>query len=459
MNTLTNNYNMRFLTLIFFIGYSFFTISGVKAENTSATGNLFIDQIECSEWGPDSAFTVREYSLYRTHFDQENYNLALPHWRYVFVNAPAIRQRLHIDGTRMYKDFIANAEGAVKEAFIDTLFMIYDLRLKCFGDNPEVMGYKASDMYSLRPSDMEAVRKTFEQMIDLAGNDSRHFFLLPYMVSVIRAERAGHLTKEEVVQRFERIIAIIDHNVQKGNEVAGFNAARDRIEPLVSDYMDCETLLPMVKRNYPNNKENADQLNRMFNQLRMARCTDDPIFMEVLKSLNKVDPSAENSFRIANSLSTSGNLRGSIPYYQKAAELETEGAKKAEYLLELAKVYRRLEDFPQSRNFARQASALRPNWGEPFILIGDLYASSGPLCGSGTGFESQVVVWAAIDMYERAKAVDGSAAAEANSRIARYEKFMPARGELFMRSLNEGDTFKINCWINENTIVRVGPSN
>lgn len=445
------------MVFVFIFMFTFISFA-VKAEKNEAVETSFIDQIECSEWGPDSAFTVREFSLYRTHFDQENYDMARSHWTYVFKNAPAIRQRLHVDGVRMFEHFIGEAEGDERERLIDTLFMIYDLRMKCFGKDASVMAYKASDMYTLRSSEMEEVRKTFERAIEMSGNETRHFFLLPYMVSVVRGERAGHISKQNVVEKFEKVTDIIEYNIGKGNEVAGFTAARERIEPLVSDYMDCETLLPMVKRNYPDQKGNAEQLNRMFSQLRMARCTDDPIYMKVLKSLNELEPTADNSFRIANSLSTGGNLRGSIPHYQKAAELEKDNAKKAEYLLELAKVYRRLEDFPQSRRFARQAIELRSNWGEPYILIGDLYASSGPLCGPGTGWDSQVVVWAALDMYERAKSVDASAASEANSRISRYERFMPPRSEGFMRSIEEGDSYKVGCWINETTTARWAPS-
>ncbi|TVR77974.1 MAG: tetratricopeptide repeat protein [Chitinophagaceae bacterium] len=440
--------------------YSLFFGNIAVAEKKDVLDIFDLENISCSEYGPDSAFTVREYSLYRTHFDQENYELAAPHWRYVFKNAPAIRQRLHIDGVRMYKDFISKeTDDARKEKLIDTLFLIYDTRMKCFSEDPTVLGFKASDMFNLRPSDNEAIRKTFKRSFELAGKDNRHFFVHPYILTVVRAERANNLEKEEVIKVYEEMMDIIDYNIGKNNDVAGFTAARERIEPLISEYLDCETLLPIVKRNYPDNKDNAEQLERMYNQLRMARCQSDPIFMKVLISLNEQNPSAENAFRIANSLSTSGRLRESIPYYNQAAELENDRAKKAEYFLELAKVYRRLENFPQSRTFARQAINLRSSWGEPYILIGDLYASSGPLCGEGTGWDSQVVTWIAIDMYERAKQVDGSVASEANQRISRYEKFMPSRGESFMRDLTEGDSYKIECWINETTTVRYGPSN
>ncbi len=90
-------------------------------------------------------------------------------------------------------------------------------------------------------------------------------------------------------------------------------------------------------------------------------------------------------------------------------------------------------------------------------MIGDLYRGSGKKCGPGTGFESQVVTWPAIDMYIKAKNVDPSVASAANRKIADSEKYMPSREEGFMRSLKEGQSFKVECWINATTTVRFAP--
>ena len=88
------------------------------------------------------------------------------------------------------------------------------------------------------------------------------------------------------------------------------------------------------------------------------------------------------------------------------------------------------------------------------MLIGKLYASSGPLCGPGTGFDSQVVTWPAIDMFKKAKQVDPSVATEANKLIDTYTQYMPSKEDIFSRTMKEGSTYKVGCWINRNTTVR-----
>jgi len=84
-----------------------------------------------------------------------------------------------------------------------------------------------------------------------------------------------------------------------------------------------------------------------------------------------------------------------------------------------------------------------------------MYASSGPLCGPGTGFDSQRVTWVAIDQWNKAKSIDPSVSAEANKLINRYTQYMPTRADIFQRSIKEGSTYKVPCWIQENTKVRI----
>ncbi|MEM9824018.1 MAG: hypothetical protein AAF985_23235 [Bacteroidota bacterium] len=47
--------------------------------------------------------------------------------------------------------------------------------------------------------------------------------------------------------------------------------------------------------------------------------------------------------------------------------------------------------------------------------------------------------------------------AEANKLIGRYRKYMPAKGDIFQRSLTEGASFRVGCWIQETTTIRSAP--
>jgi hypothetical protein len=113
-----------------------------------------------------------------------------------------------------------------------------------------------------------------------------------------------------------------------------------------------------------------------------------------------------------------------------------------------------MRNFPLSRKYALKAAGYKSGWGDPYILIGKLYASSGPLCGPGTGWDSQFVTWPAIDKFEYAKKLDPKVLSEANKLINAYERYMPEIGEIHQRLKKEGQAFYVGCWINETTTIR-----
>ena len=83
-----------------------------------------------------------------------------------------------------------------------------------------------------------------------------------------------------------------------------------------------------------------------------------------------------------------------------------------------------------------------------------MYASSSKLCGDGRSIASKSVFWAAEDKYRQAKTVDPSMAELANKKIGTYRKYYPTKEELFFENKEAGQSYKVGCWIGENTTVR-----
>ena len=98
---------------------------------------------------------------------------------------------------------------------------------------------------------------------------------------------------------------------------------------------------------------------------------------------------------------------------------------------------------------------MRSGWGDPYLLIGRMYASSGPLCGPGRGWDSQIVIWPAMDMWNKAKSIDPNAAEEANKFLNQYRQYLPTVEDAFLRSVKEGQNYKVPCWIQRTTKVRL----
>ena len=107
----------------------------------------------------------------------------------------------------------------------------------------------------------------------------------------------------------------------------------------------------------------------------------------------------------------------------------------------------------QGRAYARKAIELDRTDGEPYMIIGYLYASSGKDCNANP-LQAKSVYWAAVDQFVKAKTVDPSIAARANEMIRDYSKLFPTSEDAFFYNVFEGDDYQVECWINETTKAR-----
>jgi hypothetical protein len=114
-----------------------------------------------------------------------------------------------------------------------------------------------------------------------------------------------------------------------------------------------------------------------------------------------------------------------------------------------------MDRYTEARSYAYKAAQYRPNWGDPYILIGTMYISSGAICKNENPFYGFAVSLVAVDKFIQARNIDPSVADEANRLIAKYSEYFPTMESVFERTLSEGDPYTVGCWINESTTIRV----
>jgi tetratricopeptide (TPR) repeat protein len=186
--------------------------------------------------------------------------------------------------------------------------------------------------------------------------------------------------------------------------------------------------------------------------LRGRDCTESDLFYTASENLHRLSPTAESALNIAILAFHAEKFVDAVEYYQQAINLETNENNKADYYFGLAACHLELNNKEKARTYAQKASALRSNWGEPFILIGQLYASSKNECSSLSLPNS--IYWVAVDMFVKAKNIDPSVKEKANKLILSYSNYFPNKEEAFFQDVTEGENYSIGCWINETTTAR-----
>lgn len=453
----------RYLTWMGVIGINILISTGCAeaAISRSATiQNSGADQTEsfssCSKYGNDSIETLNQASIYETHYFHKNFDDALESWRYVYTNAPGYDSSLYQIGIVLYQNKINSQSDSIeKEKFIDTLLMLYDKRIECFGRKGYVLGRKGYDMMRFRPYDIESIRLTLKEAIEESGLNSEYFILYPYLDINIKNYRKNLTTKEELFSLYEEIMKISEYNIARNVYPEQYKAVIDGAISYLTivKVLSCENLVPYIKEKYKTDPDNQDIWRKGLSMLKSCNDCDDT-FMEMYKKLFEVEPTADLAIKIAACETEKNNYNEGINYLNKTIALETDKEQKAKLSYNIATIYNKLQNFSKAREYCYQALEYKPNWGDPYILIGKLYAASGKLCGPGTGIKSQAVIWVAYDKWEKAKSIDPSVAAEANKLINNYNEFLPSGSDLFQLEIAEGSPYTINCWINETTTVR-----
>ncbi len=412
------------------------------------------------------------YVLYKDLIKQEKYDEALPLWEKAYYNAPAANGRIKYqfdDGVKMYKHFYAQAStDAQKSAFKDSVLSIYNKRIECFGDPAYIAGRKGFDMYyyMFDHSDQNEIYSLFKQAIDGKGEKMDYFIANPFAKILFDKAVNEEITKEEAGNYAQKLLNGIKYGVANCKEdCEAWKIVNDYAPPRLENLEGIKGLYPCsyfkekYYKEFQQNPTDCEVINLAYRRMLYGDCDENDVAVQEIKNAKTtncyVAPPKESTLRQAYNAYEAGNYAEAIQLFESFAASKDDIDKKSKYILLIAKIYYAdVKNFTKARKYALQAAEIKSNWGDPYILIGKLYASSGPICGPGTGWDSQIVTWPAIDAFNKAKNIDPSVATEANKWIKQYTQYMPSREDIFIRGLKKGENFKVGCWINRSTTIR-----
>lgn len=433
-------------------------------------GILFIGTIQAqdsegSKYGEDSVKCIENNSLYYEFFKQwksSNYKNtawkdAFGPWRWVFINCPASTKNIYLHGEKLVDEVLKHeTDKTKKDKYIDTLMMVYDKRIQYFGSEGYVLGKKGADLYKLRPSDFEKSYNILKKSIELEGNESSGEALIYYFRAAEKMVKSGKSDTTILVDIYDQTSVIIEYNMTKATEERDktkWENIRGNIELSFEPWAKCEDLISLYTIKFNDAPEDVDLLKKITKILDKKNCTDSELFFKATENLHKAEPSARTAELTGKMYIKRENFTEAVKYLQEAINLYEDDQQRADVHYLLANVFFQLRRYSEARAECYSTLKIRPNDGKSYILIGDLYATSAKDCGEGDFF-SKVAYWAAVDKYYQGKNVDPGVAELAQTKINTFSQYFPATEQIFFHDLKEGDSFSIECWINETTTVR-----
>lgn len=412
----------------------------------------------------DTIEVKKQYSICKEYMAQKNYADALPAWRFLFNNAPERYQGIYVWGNELFKDLIKKEKDPQRQkAYVDTLMLIYDKRLELaakdpqkFGDVGDIKGRKAFDLMTYRKENEEVIYTLLKESVELRKEKASPAVISAYMQYAFNRKRANKMECEELVNLYNTLTEYVQAGYSEKKD-SSYLKAQANLDKLAEICMDCKNLIDMYQKNFDIKKNDAEWIQKAANNLERKDCHKHeefkkaPIVGQIFQENARLVGTADAFYKLAVFYFGMNQNKEGETFLQKAVDLEHDPEKKAQYLYMQATLRFQAKDYGDARALARKAAQLKPNWGDPYILIGDMYRQSS--CGDDACSKGGPV-WAAVDKYLHARQIDPSCADKVAARLAAAQNMYPSQSECFFLSLKDGDSFKVGCWIDENTTVR-----
>ncbi len=448
---------------------------------------------QCENWNnsPQKDQAENAHSNYRSALKMNDFDLAYSEWKNAYELAPAadgLRDFHFTDGIKIYKHQLKQAtDDAKKKELVAEILKLYDEVAHCYENGGitlsncdadchktragQLIGRKAFDMFYEFNSPYAENLEAFQKSLDMAGNGVEYIIFEPTANILVYQYQQEKMTAAEVRAIHEQLVQAADYGVENSKDYKEYyESAKARMlakfAEIESDIFDCAYFKKKLEPMYNEKPDDPDVVKYVYNKLVQEGCPKDDEFLVKLQSTYETYASEENArlqaeFEannpgvLASRLYRDGDFETAAVKYREALESEEDPDKRAEYYFYIASIeFRKLNKWQEARSNALKASQLRPNWGQPYMLIGDIYAQAAKSCG-GDAWGQRIVILAALDKYIHARSIDPSVDEDAGRKIAIYNGNRPSKDDAFMRGHKEGDVLSTGCWIGESTKLRV----
>lgn len=427
-------------------------------------------------------------TIFTDNVKSKKYDEAHEPWKKVRGKCPKFNLAIYAYGEKILKHKIKNASGAEKIGYINDLMKLWDERLIHFSNKTKkgkVEVNKAELKYKYR-KELGLNNSQLYDMFDAPFKNHLTNFTSPkglytYFSLMVDLFDAKKKPAQELFNKYDEVIEKVETEVKRYSEKLNKLAAKEdagteltkkegkrkksygsyleayatitgSIDQKLGDRANCATLIPLYNKDFEANKGDAQWLkgavNRMFNK----ECTDDPLYIKLVKAYDKAAPSSDTKYFVATLLLKDGKTTEALSYFQQSFDLEEDNFKKAKKAEKIGLILKKKGSFGKARGYFRKSLSLNPSNGRPHLSIATMYAKSANNCGDNT-FNKRAVYWYAALEAQKAGRVDPTQRKAAAQSAASYKAKAPSKSDCFVQGIKTGDKIKIACWIGATVTV------
>lgn len=392
------------------------------------------------------------------YYNQKSYEDAARSFRKALVSCPESSKNIYIVGEKVMKHYIKKHKGnkELKSKYVDSLLMVYNLRLKYFpGDKTAQMKIlegkgKALAQYRINES-MEEAYVLLDSVVDYTYPKTRSSTVTRFMYVTKIMNKKGKLDCSTVIENYLKVTNIVNENSEKN----GYDKLKKKATGYADACLECNLLDSLYNIDFEKNQNDTNWLDGGIELLSDKNCNSSTALVKLMEKRFESAPAAKTAIVLAQYYKNKQKNVKAAAFFDKAIELQSDSIRKGNYLLKKAKFQNRIGSYSSARSTALKALSFNPQKAEAYIVIGNSIGYGAGSC-KNLKFGGAEVFWVAVDYYNKAAAVSKNPEikAKALKKAAKNAAYFPRQKDIFLASLNEGDSYKVDCWINSTTTIR-----
>lgn len=216
-------------------------------------------------WPEDKKTATEKNVLYSDSKDMGNFREAANALYWLLVNAPDLNPSIYINGVDIYSELAEKEKDAAKKQVLqDSVLTLYDLRIKYFGEEAELLDRKAFYAYKYNKDEkakLAGLYDLLQKVVELNGNETSYPNAVAFMDVVRRHKLLNKtITDEQALEHYDKVMEILDAHAEKGVDAATIAKYKGIVDDMLvaTVTVDCE----FVEKNFaPKMQENPEDLD------------------------------------------------------------------------------------------------------------------------------------------------------------------------------------------------------
>lgn len=406
-----------------------------------------------AKWGEtleERKENILNSSYLKEEINNHNFDSASGYLHKLIEKCPAASENIYVNGTKLYKQRINRAQTlAEKNAYVDSLLWLYDVRLENFGTHRTrgkdyILERKAREYLTYKESDREGIRNAFEAAI--AAQVEATGKADPEVLAIYFKNLCDDYSNDVVDAM--TVVAAYDGNAKYFEGIAPEQEEfKDQFEKCfaMSGAASCENIEKIFAKKIADAPEDETVIAQAMDLMSRAKCESD-FFLSVGEKYYAMKPSSNTAKLLAEAFQNRKEYEKANQYLREALAKEANDAERENLLVRIGILEVTTNDYRNAVEAFREAQKINPEDGLIYYFLPQCYVFGAKNCN---GFAKDATFWVAYDMLQKAiPLLEGDYpefAANAKSLAATYRSAFPTTEECFFNELSEGSTYTVNC--------------